>query len=277
MISEYVEATLLGVLQGVAEFLPISSSGHLVVAQSVIAETTGRGVAPERNLLLVVALHVGTLGSILWAYRRDLWPLARDLRYVGCVALATVPLVFIGLSPLKDRIEAAFDSPLTAGCGLLVTACFLMFGRTVERYRTRRGLTARDRTDWPAAIVVGLFQTVALVPGVSRSGSTIAGGLSSGTDRAEAVRFSLMIGIPALGGSGLLKAKDFAEARLASDAAAFEWASLGPIAVGTAVAFGVGLVAIRLLVRAVREDRLPWFAAYCATLGVAVIAWQLGS
>ena len=270
-LPDYLEAAGLGALQGVAEFLPVSSSGHLVIARSVVDAATGRAVDPEANRLLVVVLHVGTLGSILWAYRRDLFALATDVRYVACVAVATAPLVFVAASPLKDRLEESFERPDVAGACLLLTAGLLLAGQWLAARR-------RDVPDdggtreitLPSAVATGLFQTIALLPGVSRSGSTIAGALISGTGREEAVRFSLMIGVPAIAGSGLLTAKDVWESGAGPNAL-----PAGPLLAGAAVSFGVGVAAISLLRTAVAKDRLHWFAAYCAAVGTATLIWQL--
>ena len=269
-VPDYLEAVGLGVLQGVAEFLPISSSGHLVIARAALAEFGGRAVDPEANRLLVVVLHLGTLGSILWAYRRDLWGLAKDPHYAACVLVATLPLVAVGLSPLKDRLEESFERPDVAGACLLLTAGLLLTGQWLAgRRRESEVEQARDVT-LPSAAATGLFQTIALLPGVSRSGTTIAGSLVSGVGRAEAVRFSLMIGVPAIAGSGLLTAKDVWESGVALDAL-----PVGPLLAGAAVSFGVGVAAISLLRKAVAKDRLHWFAAYCAAVGAATLAWQL--
>ena len=268
--TDYLEAVGLGALQGVAEFLPVSSSGHLVIARAALAEFAGRTVEPEANRLLVVVLHLGTLGSILWAYRRDLWGLARDPHYAACVAAATAPLVVVGLSPLKDRLEASFERADVAGACLILTAALLLAGQWLAaRRREPDAPGARDVT-LPSAAATGLFQCLALLPGVSRSGSTIAGSLVGGVGRAEAVRFSLMIGVPAIAGSGLLTAKDVWESGVELHAL-----PAGPLLVGAAVSFGVGVAAISLLRRAVAKDRLHWFAAYCVAVGAATLVWQL--
>ena len=273
--SAYLEAVGLGALQGVAEFLPVSSSGHLVITRAVIDAATGREFDAEANQLLVVVLHLGTLGSILWSYRRDLWGLGTDPRYVGKVVVATLPLVAVAFSPLKDRLEESFQRPDVAGACLLLTAALLLAGQwlAVRREQTAAADGAVDdggAVTFPSAVAVGLFQTLALLPGVSRSGSTIAGALVSGVGRAEAVRFSLMIGVVAIAGAGLLEAKDVAEGGVSLSAL-----PVGPLLVGAGVSFAVGLGAISLLRKAVADDRLHWFAAYCAAVGTATLVWQL--
>jgi undecaprenyl-diphosphatase len=278
--SLYLEAVLLGALQGVAEFLPISSSGHLVIAGALLDEALGREIDPEGNRLLVVVLHVGTLGSILWSYRRDLWAVATDTRYLTAIGVATAPLVAVALSPLRDRVSESFERPDVAGACLLATAALLLLGQWLAGRRPATSDPAPaesttepsvDRVTLPTAAAIGLFQSLALLPGISRSGSTIAGALMCGVGRAEAVRFSLMIGVVAIAGAGALEAKAVAESGVSAAAL-----PVGPLLVGAAVSFGVGVAAISLLRRAVSNDRLHWFAAYCAAVGAATLIWQLG-
>ena len=277
--AEYAEAVGLGVLQGVAEFLPVSSSGHLVIARAVLDAAAGReptAADEEAGRLLVVVLHLGTLGSILWAYRRELLNLATDFKYLACVTLATLPLVGVALSPLKDTLEESFASPAVAGACLLLTAALLLAGQWLARGReTVVALAGKGRpatagtVGLPQAAAVGAFQCLALLPGVSRSGSTIEGALATGVGRENAVRFSLMVGVPAIAGAGLLEAKDVWERGVGS-------APVGPLLVGAAVSFAVGVGAISLLRAAVTRDRLHWFALYCGLVGTATLAWRLG-
>jgi len=265
---EYIEAVVLGAVQGVAEFLPISSSGHLVILGELIQRSTGREVDPESNLRMNVALHVGTLLSIFWVYRRDLWSLRKQPKVVAAVILATLPLVAIGLSPLKDTVEAGFNTPLIAGCCLLVTAGLLA---SAHRFETER-LALDDLSPWRAG-AIGLFQAIALFPGISRSGSTISGGLLMGFRRDVAANFSFFIAIPAIAGAAILTLKDaLAEPDEVAAGSGYE---LGPILLGTLVSFAVGLLALRWLLRLISQRRLLWFAWYCAAVGSLTILWQL--
>lgn len=275
--SQYLEAVLLGVLQGIAEFLPVSSSGHLVLARAVLDAATGREFDPEGNRLLVVVLHLGTLGSILWAYRKELWETVANPRYVACIVLSTLPLVAIALTPLKDRLNESFNRPDVAAFCLLLTAALLLAGQWLANRRTELAAAVRSEGEAPSkdvglptAVAIGLFQAFALLPGMSRSGSTIAGGLMCGMGREEAVRFSLMIGVPAIAGAGTLEARDLVESGVSLGTL-----PIGPLLLGAAVSFVVGVAAISLLRRAVSNDRLHWFAAYCATVGAAALIWQL--
>lgn len=252
---DYTTAIVLGVIQGIAEFLPISSSGHLVIAGELFG-------VPKGNLALDVALHVGTLASILLVYRRDIIPALKNPQLVLAVVAATIPLVFVGLF-VKDAIERAFDSPMIAGIGLLLTASFVGLMPRVEQETT-----ALTQVSWRQALLIGLFQMLAVLPGVSRSGTTIFGGLTAGLKREAAANFSFYIAAPAIAGAAVLHAKDL----LASGVSGSE---TGPMVAGTLTAFIVGTAALKLLLGMVSRRRLHWFAYYCALLGVVVIAWQL--
>ncbi len=266
--AEYLEAAVLGAVQGVAEFLPISSSGHLVILGELIQRLTGRDVDPEANLRMNVALHVGTLLSIFWVYRSDLWELRKRPQVVFAIVIATLPLVAIGLSPLKDVMKHGFETPLVAGVCLLVTAGLLAAAH-------RRETNARPFEDLTPlrAGVIGLFQAVALFPGISRSGSTISGGLLLGFRRDVAANFSFFIAIPAIAGAAVLTLKDvLTETPAPGSVVGYGW---GPIVLGTAISFLVGLMALRWLLRIISERRLHWFAWYCAAVGTVTIIWQL--
>ena len=246
------EVILLGIVQGIAEFLPISSSGHLVVIESIL----GGGV---ENLEVNVALHFGTLLSILVVYRNDLWPVLSDFRLMSKIVVATLPVVVSGLL-LKDLFEAASASALTAGIGLLITAGLLFVTlRVKEGDKEIPAITFRD------ALVIGLFQAVAPLPGVSRSGSTIVGALLMGVNRSSAANFSFYIATPALLGAAVLTTKDLLEEGSSGT-------PLGTIAIGTAIAFVVGIVALQGLLKIVAKGKIAWFGAYCLILGLGVVA-----
>lgn len=260
--SEYLEAAALGVIQGLAEFLPVSSSGHLVIFGELIHSLTGQHVDPRSSLHLNVALHLGTLLAILWIYRRDLRVLANRRRVCLAIVVATLPLVVVGLSPWEERLTSLFGTPVVAGWCLLVTAALLLVGQWLERRRY-----ALDELPIPAALTIGLFQLAALLPGISRSGSTIVGGMLTGLHRESAAAFSFFIAIPAIAGAATLTAKD-------------AWShsgggySMGAILFGTVISFGVGLAALRWLLRLVSQRKLHWFAVYCTLVGTATIFWQ---
>lgn len=279
MGTSYVDAILLGLLQGIAEFLPISSSGHLVVAGAILERVWGREGTAEESLQLNIALHAGTLLSILWVYRQQLRGLFSSPRTYGLLAITTLPLVVLGLT-VKDHVEQVFETPLYAGCGWLATSLLLLWTTTFNHERD--GL---ENVGWWQAGVVGLFQAFAILPGVSRSGSTIAGGLWVGLDRRAATTFSFLIAIPAISGATVLLVKDVvtapeavsrpAESDMATDVPTET--RLGPLLVGAVVACLVGVASLEALVRIVQRGGLHWFAAYCGLAGVATIVWQLAT
>jgi len=251
----YTTAIVLGIIQGIAEFLPISSDGHLVIAGRLLG-------IKDNNIGMTVALHIGTLASILVVYRRDILPALRSPKLVAAVVAATIPLVFVGLF-LKDIVDETFDSPIVAGFGLLLTALVVGLMPRVEH-----GSRELADIDWKRGLIIGLFQSVAVLPGVSRSGSTIFGGLTTGLQRQAAANFSFYIAVPAIAGAAVLLGKDLLESKGAGLAP-------GPTIVGVLTSFVVGVLALKLLLGLVSRGKLHWFAVYCAVLGIGVIIWQL--
>jgi undecaprenyl-diphosphatase len=257
MLGRYA---LLGLIQGLTEFLPISSSGHLYLFGRLI------GLDPP-GVLLEALLHMGTLAAILVAFRSDLADLARGFtphgtpehrKETGLIIAGTVPIVVVGFL-LRDRMDALFSSGLAVGIGWLVTAAILLAGTVIHRR------AQRNQAHFPDAIVIGLAQTAALLPGLSRSGATISAGMLCGLVPRRAARFSFLLGIPALLGAGLLTLWDAVSSGPGGD---IDWLGM---AVGTVVAFVVGLAAIRGLLRLVAHGRLWVFSIYC--LGLAILAF----
>ncbi|MEX0701933.1 MAG: undecaprenyl-diphosphate phosphatase [Planctomycetales bacterium] len=260
--TDYLQALVLGIVQGIAEFLPISSSGHLVICGAMWQKLAGSSASAQKDLALNVALHVGTLFSILWVYRRDLWALAKNARLCLAVAVATVPAAVVGLA-FEDRLAGAFATPLVAGFGLLVTAALLVLGQRLDR-----GDRPLEQISALEALAIGAFQAIALLPGISRSGSTISGGMFTGLKRDAAATFSFFIAIPAIGGAAALTFRDVVVQGTMPE-------NPGPLLLGAATSFLVGVVALRGLLRVISQRKLHWFAAYCVAAGAATIAWQL--
>ena len=251
----YLETIFLGIVQGVAEFLPISSSGHLTILQALM----GRDL---ETVELNIVLHLGTLVSIVVVFWADLHRLPRQPRLCGAIVVATLPLVAMGLF-LKDWLEATFQATIWAGVCLCVTAVVLAMYRRVER-----GDRDLDQIRWSDALIVGLFQAIAPLPGISRSGITIFGGLVTGLSRESAARFSFLVAIPAISGATVLYARNLLEGSSSGTAA-------GPLLAGAVVACVVGILSLRWLLKLVQTRRLWTFALYCATVGLATIVWRL--
>ncbi|MEO9592688.1 undecaprenyl-diphosphate phosphatase [Rhodopirellula bahusiensis] len=251
-MQELIRVIILAVVQGIAEFLPISSSGHLVILGSMLGEL-------GESVTLEIILHAGTLGSILVVFWQRIWALLlKDRRVIGLMVIGTLPAVVIGLT-IKTQFPEILRSPLLAGAMLIVTGAMLI---VLGRLTPKSG--KYDRLGYGAAFLIGCFQAFAILPGISRSGSTILGGRLTGLDRDDSVTFSFLLAIPAILGATVLAIKDLLEDGTSGEA------SISTLLIGAAVAFAVGIVALKWLIRWSREDRLHWFAYWCIPAGLLV-------
>lgn len=260
--ADFAALAILALLQGLTEFLPISSSGHLVLAQAAMG-------FEEPQLALDVALHVGTLLAVCVVYRRDLLQLLRSLaagdgRELGLLALATLPAAVVGLA-FKDALEAAFHEPRFAAGGLFATGAILLVGEAARKRGP--GTSEEDAAErpmrWWHALVIGSAQALAIWPGISRSGSTIAAGMLCGLPPARAARFSFLMAIPAILGAAVLQLPDAAEDPARPELTAILWAA--------AFAGFVGWGALRILLAFLGRGAFAWFAAYCFALGLGTL------
>jgi len=275
-LNEFMEVMLLAVIQGIAEFLPISSSGHLVVLGKLLERWLGDPAAEEKkNIVLNLALHVGTLASILVVYRKDLWGIWRRPKLCVAVVLATVPAT-LAYALLKKYVEATFEMPIVVACGWLVTAGLLWYAP-----RARRGDRPLAELTMGDVVKIGCFQAVSLLfRGVSRSGSTISGGLLTGLSREAAAEFSFLIAIPAVAGGAVLKVLPVAKAYLLGTPAAADASALVggysalALILGTLTSFVVGLISLRWLLKIVVRRGLDGFVYYVLTVSLLTFAWQ---
>lgn len=270
---ELIRAVILGFIQGATEFIPVSSSGHLVVVPWLLGW-------PASSLLFDAIVHWGTLLAIILVFWRDFLLMIRAgvqsifrlslsdpmARLAWFIVVGTIPAALIGLR-YEDFIESLFEgriAPLIAGTSLLITAALLSGSEVmISRMSQTRRL---DTMKWIDAIVIGLAQVLALLPGVSRSGSTIAAGLARGIEREAAARFSFLLGTPAFLGAGLLQltgALSENPAALAEQAPA--------LVTGFIVSAITGFAAIRFLLAYLRKNSLYLFAGYCLIAGLVVI------
>lgn len=257
-MGSILKMAILGVVQGATEFLPVSSSGHLTIAQEILHIT-------EDRVLFVVFLHVGTLIAIFLVFGRDVLALfSSKKRWIPYLALASVPAAAVGLS-LQPYIEKAFNSPLTVGALLLGNSAILAVGSAAQK----RGATS-SVVKTTGALVVGVAQSVAILPGISRSGSTVCSGLLVGWDRTVAVRFSFLLAIPAIAGAAAFETIRCRAALAADDA-------LVMALTGVLVSAAVGYAALRLFLRALQKGKLLVFSAYCLALGAATIIYELAA
>lgn len=247
------ESVVLGLLQGATEFLPVSSSGHLVMGQALLGlELPGVGYE--------VTLHLATLVSVVVVYFARLSDLAKGafsrereaLRYLGLLFLASVPAAFVGIG-FEDYLEGLFDMPWVTGVALIVTGLILW---------TSKAALARGPDNKPGAVdavLMGCAQAFAIVPGISRSGSTVVTGLWRKVDPEEAAAFSFLMSIPAIGGAALLKFPEVRETAVASE--------LGIWGLGAAVAAVTGVLAIRTFVAMLRQRSFHAFGPYLWVVG----------
>lgn len=249
------QALFLGVLQGVTEFLPVSSSGHLVVAQDLMGLSRG-------GIMFEVAVHLGTLMSILVVFRKDIVRLITQFSsdetrsFLLFLVYGTVPIAVVG-GTLRSRIEPLFQELSTVGVAFLVTGSVLILTRFVR--------SGGGNLNGRKSFLVGVAQAVSLVPGISRSGVTIGSGIMLGLSSREAARFSFLLAVPALVGSGALLVGDFLQA--ASDPG-----SSAVLGVGFVTSFVVGLGALKMLLRILVGGNFHWFGAYCLVLGTVILA-----
>lgn len=272
-------------VQGLTEFLPVSSSGHLVLGKKVL------GVTTEMPVTFEVVVHLGTLLATLIVFWRPVWeviefvfrgawqkPTGNDSKSADTgliqrwwndpagrlcilVVVGTIPAGVAGVA-FKDAIEAMFSSTLLVGIALIVTGTALFLTRWTSAGGRDMGNLSMGR-----GLLVGIAQAVAIVPGISRSGSTISTALFCGIERETAARFSFLLSMPAIAGAAVLKARDIGEA-------AVEAGTL-PLILGFLSSLIVGLLALKVLLAFVRLGRLHWFSWYCWLIGVLAIVFAL--
>ena len=262
----YIDAIFLGILQGATEFLPVSSSGHLVLAQHLLGDFQQPGV------LFDVLLHLGTMVAVVFYFRRDLAGLlsslwrrdepARQQRFMVSLLIAgSVPTAIIGLL-FREAFIGMFERPALVCIMLLVTGSLLWLA---ERLSHRQG-ARRKQVSLTDALLTGTVQGLAIIPGISRSGSTIAALLLRGVDGETAARFSFLLALPAVCGAALLSARDLNH--LAPGV-------LLPYLAGTFASLLTGVLCIHLLLGVVRRRQLHWFAYYCWLAGGLGLAFLL--
>jgi undecaprenyl-diphosphatase len=251
-----LEAALLGFVQGVTEFLPISSSGHLVLLQ----ELFGREIS--ESIAFSVLLHVATMLAVVVVFRRDILELFTGKRAVmAMLALGTVPAAVVGLT-MENAFKELAGSTLAVGIALVATGVTLSLAGAYLKKRE-----PEERITWQHALIIGLAQAVAIMPGVSRSGMTISVAIMCGVLLPEAVRFSFLLAVPVIAGGALLELKDLRT--MGIDAG---WL---PLTVGFVLAFLVGIVSLKIVSASVKKRKFPYFAAYCIPVGLFVCAMSI--
>lgn len=256
---ELLKAIILGIVQGLTEFLPVSSSGHLVIGSELLN-------FQEQGVVFDICLHLGTLVSVIIVFRRELLAMIKapfqffsgntekEVRHFlfwdVYVIVATLPAVFVGLF-LKDYVDLLFGSTLIAYCMLTVTGSIMV----LAQYVPERGRSL----NWWRSVLVGCAQALAIMPGLSRSGSTIFAGMLLGIPRETIARFSFIMSIPAILGAAVLQMGGFIENPPTADTAI-------SLVVGMVMSAASGYLAIKLLLDVIRKNRLQWFGYYCLVL-----------
>jgi undecaprenyl-diphosphatase len=252
-------AVFLGVLQGLTEFLPVSSSGHLALAQMLIPGFSQPGVFFD------AMLHVGTAGAVVWYERREIrrWITSTGgRRMLGLLIVGTLATAVVAF-PIKSIAEAAFQRPTWVGFALLVTGLVVALTKWMPG-----GERDEAGTTWRQAALIGLVQGMAVFPGLSRSGLTISSALGAGLDRNWAARFSFLLGVPAIAGVAVLEV--FGERHALAAAGAGYWAAcfIGAVAAGLA-----GFFALKIVIKTLSSRVFHRFSWYCLPLGLLVIVW----
>ena len=272
---------ILGIIQGLGEFLPISSSGHLALAQSLL----GLEVA-ENSLAFNVLLHLGTLAAVFIIYYKDIWEIAKAFftmlgkvfhgnfklstytvheRFVILLIIAVIPLIPAAI--LEDYITALNSMPIVIGALLIANGALLFFSD-----RFAKGNKSMEEATPMNALCVGLCQLCGVLPGISRSGSTITGGLTQGFSRPLAVKFSFILSIPAILGAAVLEMPDFIRETASGSVGGTVWLTY---LAGALAAMIVGILAIKLVSWISEHATFKGFSYYCFAIGAVAIVWGI--
>jgi len=263
---EVIDAILLGIIQGLTEFLPVSSSGHLEIGKAILGDTS----VPEESLLFTVVLHFATALSTIVVFRKDIFDILKgvfqlkwndDLEFVLKIALSMIPAVIIGLL-FEEQLEQLFSGNLVlVGSMLIVTALLLFLADKAKN--------TDKKVSYSNAFVIGIAQAIAMLPGISRSGATISTSVLLGNDKTRAARFSFLMVVPLIFGK---MAKDLLSGEIQYSGDQFIALSAGFVA-----AFIAGLAACTWMIALVKKSKLSYFSIYCLIVGVIAIVWTLNN
>lgn len=263
-----LHSALLGIIQGLGEFLPVSSSGHLLLSRIFLGIQTD---TPAMKMLDIL-LHAGTLFPVLIVFRKEwtdmiLHPVRNKTLLLLLIASLPTLGIYLAAKKLFPSVNgfAVFDNGWFLGTSFLITSLFLLI---CDRLSVRKAKDTAGRIGIVQAVVMGLFQGIGMIPGISRSGSTILGGVSTGLNKKTAAKFSFMMSAPAIAGSLLMEGKDALEQEY------FSQIDLIPAIVGVLLAAVVGYLAIRFMLRIITMVPLSWFAFYLALIGIIYLVLQ---
>ncbi|MBT8306908.1 MAG: undecaprenyl-diphosphate phosphatase [Maribacter sp.] len=260
---ETLDAIILGIIQGLTEFLPVSSSGHLELGKAILGDNS----VPEESLLFTVVLHFATALSTIVVFRKDVWEILSGLfqfkwneetRFSLKIIISMLPATFIGLF-FEEQLEAFFGGDIRfVGFMLLITAVLLYFADRAKD--TDRKVTYKN------AFIVGISQAIAMLPGISRSGATISTSVLLGVDKTKAARFSFLMVVPLIIGK---MSKDIMSGELS-----FESENTFAMGVGFIAAFFAGMAACTWMIQLVKKSKLTYFAIYCLLVGLIAIGYS---
>tara|TARA_B100000767_G_scaffold161018_1_gene151118 strand:+ start:222 stop:1013 length:792 start_codon:yes stop_codon:yes gene_type:complete len=261
---EIINAIILGIIQGLTEFLPVSSSGHLEIAKAILGEKK----VGEESLLMTLVLHFATALSTIIIFRKDILELLNGLiqfknndSFWFClkISLSMIPAALVGVF-FNDEIEALFGGALTlVGSMLIITGLLLFLADKAE--------SSAKKVDTKHAILIGISQAIAILPGISRSGATISAAVILGVDKEKAARFSFLMVVPLIFGK---MAKDILSGNIYYEATTFM-----PLLIGFIFAFITGMLACKWMIKLVKSSQLKYFAYYCFVIGSIVISTSL--
>jgi len=250
-MTTIIEAIILGIIQGITEWLPVSSSGHLVIAQ--------QWLGLEVPVIFDILLHLGSLAVVLFIFHKDIIKLCRGvlrresyfLQYAAGLVVATIPIGLVGVF-LNDIVKQAFGSLQAVGYGLLFTAAILFLSKYPK--------TKDKNLSWTSMIGIGALQAIAILPGVSRSGMTISAGLMQGVDREQSGRFSFLLFIPAILGATVVEFRNFTKI-----------GEIMPLLIGVITTMIVGYFSLTWLLKMLKKDNFNVFAWYCLAVGIGIL------
>lgn len=258
----WIEALILGIIQGLTEFLPVSSSGHLELAKVILGDNS----VPKESMLFTVLLHAATALSTIVVFRKDIAEILKGLfqfkwneefQFSLKIIVSMIPAAVIGVL-FNDAIEVLFERQvLLVGAMLGITGLLLFLADKAKQ--------TNKQVSFTSALIIGVSQAIAILPGISRSGATISTSVLLGVDKHKAARFSFLMVVPLILGK---MAKDILDGALVADSA-----SVGPMAVGFVSAFLTGLVACTWMIALVRKSQLKYFAIYCFAVGLLTIVY----
>ncbi len=263
-LMDIIDSIILGIIQGLTEFLPVSSSGHLELGKAILGDES----LPKESLLFTVVLHFATALSTIVIFRKDILDLIKgvlrfewneDLQFVSKIVLSMIPAVIVGLF-FEEQLEQLFGGNiLLVGCMLIVTAALL--------FLADRAKNTKKKVSFSNALIIGISQAIALLPGISRSGATISTSVLLGNDKTKAARFSFLMVVPLIFGK---IAKDVLSGDITYDSSNFTNLGAGFIA-----AFIAGLFACTWMIALVKKSKLSYFAVYCVVVGITAITFTL--